>query len=183
MLRYRLSTERIDGAFTLKIVLDHVVVGDLGGQLFSGNGDAGKMVGQRAGGNTETFLHSGGSDAAEQGSVALRSHASDAFARDSVLVHIGGEELFRFGEPIAGGDAGNSLHALFDKLLLAGLQGEVALGKGNFLFARIAVFGNEVTGVAGEHVILDGTTGATSKFDYFTDVSKMILNRRFCLLK
>lgn len=73
-------------------------------------------------------------------------------------------------------------HAVFDQFLLAGLDGEVALGKGNCFLARVAVLGDQVAGVAGEHEIFDGAFGAAADLDDFRDVTKMILRvvaRRF----
>jgi hypothetical protein len=46
---------------------------------------------------------------------------------------------------------------VFDQFLLAGLCGEIALGKGDGLFAWIAILGNQVAGVTGEHEVVHGT--------------------------
>ena len=56
---------------------------------------------------------------------------------------------------VAGLKPAHELHPLFDQFLLAGLNGEVALGKGDRLLSRVAVLGDQVAGVAGEHEIFD----------------------------
>lgn len=43
---------------------------------------------------------------------------------------------------------------MVDDFKFPGLNGKAGLGKGNFLFARIAALGDEVAGVAGEHKVI-----------------------------
>ena len=66
---------------------------------------------------------------------------------------------------------------VLDEFRAAGLDGEVGLGEGDFLFSRISILGDEVAGVTGEHDVLDLTLGAGADFDHFPDVRKMVLNR------
>ena len=63
-----------------------------------------------------------------------------------------------------------------------GLNGKIALGKGDWFFARIAVLGDKVTSVAGEHEIINFAFAAFAEFDHFRDATKMI-SRAILLFK
>ena len=69
------------------------------------------------------------------------------------------------------------MHSILDHYLLTRLGGKVALGKSDGFLARIAVLGDEVTGVAGEHEVINRSFGAAAKFDHFRDATKMVRHR------
>ena len=46
-------------------------------------------------------------------------------------------------------------HALLNQFCLAGLHRKVSLGKRYFGFARVAVLRDEVSGIVGEHDVVD----------------------------
>ena len=64
---------------------------------------------------------------------------------------------------------------VFDQLLLSCLNGKIGLADGNHLFARVAVLGDEVAGIARELVVLDLALGALAGLDHFRGLTKMIL--------
>lgn len=115
--------------------------------------------------------------AAEERRIALGADASEAGIVDAAFVDVLGQYLFRFAQAVAGIEPGLQAHAILDQFLLAGLDGKVALGEGDGFLARIAVLGNQVAGVAGEHEIVDETLGAATKFDHFRDATKMVADR------
>jgi len=86
------------------------------------------------------------------------------------------EQLLGFGQFFAGVEALDLGEAKFDEFLPPGLEGEVSLAKRNLILRRVTVLGNEVTGVAGEHEILDFTLPTFAVADQFTDLSKLIGN-------
>ena len=109
--------------------------------------------------------------------VALAADQGEIFVAAGLLEDDSGELLFGGSELLAGLHALGLEQALFDQLRLAGLNGEVGLGKGNLLFPRVAILRNEVAGVAGEHDVVDLTAGAGADLDHFVDVNKMVGHR------
>ena len=65
-------------------------------------------------------------------------------------------------------------HPLLDQLLLSGLNCEVALGKCDGFFGWIAVLGNQLARIAGEHEVIDLPLSAFAERDHFREATKMI---------
>lgn len=62
------------------------------------------------------------------------------------------------------------------------LHGKVVLGKGYFWFAWVTVLSNQVTSVAGEHIIGNFTLCSFGKFYHFPGAGKMIRRVDSCIL-
>lgn len=73
-------------------------------------------------------------------------------------------------------------NSLLDDFSLARLNGKVRLRKGDLVFARIAILGDQIAGIAREHIILNGSLCSLSCCDHLSDVGKMILNCIACIL-
>ena len=67
-------------------------------------------------------------------------------------------------------------YSLLDDFQFPGLDGEVGLGKGDFLLVRVAVLGDEVAGVAGEHHTGYFPPAAGLKGDHFVGANEMVRN-------
>ena len=91
---------------------------------------------------------------AEECLVALAANEGEVLMAPSLLKDGLGQFLFGGGELLAGGDALGFKEALLDQLRAAGLDGEVSLGKVDLLLPGIAILGDEVAGVAGEHDVI-----------------------------
>jgi hypothetical protein len=88
--------------------------------------------------------------AAEERGVAPGADAAKAGIVHAALVDVLGQRLLGITQTLAGIQPGLQAHAVFDQLLLARLDGEVALREGDRFLARIAVLRDEVAGVAGQ---------------------------------
>ena len=64
---------------------------------------------------------------------------------------------------------------MIGKLLAAGLDGEILLRPGDFRLAGVAVLGDEVTGKAGELVVIHHLDGAFAPGDRFAGTGKVML--------
>ena len=110
---------------------------------------------------------------AEQGLIAFGSNHAEISVAAGLFVYHAGKLFFSAGKFRAGRYSLCFKNSLLDDFKFSGLNGKIGLGKGNFLFARVAVLGDEVAGVAGEHQIIYGTfplaTGAAG--DHFPDAS------------
>ena len=111
---------------------------------------------------------------AEECLVARAANEGEVLMAPGLLKDELGQFLFGGGELLAGGDAHGFKEALLDQLRAAGLDGEVSLGKGDLLLPGIAILGDKVAGVAGEHDVINLTPGARADFDHFVDVNKMV---------
>lgn len=153
-----------------------VVDGDLGGEVLGLENDGGGEVGERSVvGHAPLSLHALGA-LAEEGVVALAADEGKILIATGLLEDEVGEFLFRVREFPAGGDALCFEQALFDEFRPAGLDGEVGLGKGDLLLPGVAVLGDEVAGVTGEHDVVDLAFRSLGQLDQFVDVNKMIGN-------
>jgi hypothetical protein len=109
--------------------------------------------------------------------LALAADEGEVLVSAGLLEDERGEFLFRGGEFFfAGGNALGVEKPLLDQLCATGLDGEIGLGEGDFLLARIAILGDEIAGIAGEHEIVNFTLRALAELDHFVDVNKMIGN-------
>ena len=54
------------------------------------------------------------------------------------------------------------------------LHGEIILGKCHLRFSRVTVLGDEVTGIAGEHIIGNFAFRTGTEGNHFADFSKMV---------
>ena len=138
------------------------------------------IVGQEIGqgtriGNAELVFHVLRGPAAEEGRVAFAANPREALVVAETVEDDPRKLLLRPGEPPAGTDPFRLGQPLLDDLLLAGLDGEVGLGKGDLLLGRVAVLSDQVAGVAGEGDVLDLPLGAGTKIDHFADIGKMVL--------
>ena len=111
---------------------------------------------------------------AEERLISLAANEGEVLVAAGLLEDELGQFLFRGGELLAGGDALGFEQALLDQLGTAGLDGEVGLGKGDLLLPGVAILGDEVAGVAGEHDVINLTPGAGADFDHFVDVNTMV---------
>lgn len=107
----------------------------------------------------------------------IAEDTAEASIVDAAFVDVLGQRFFRFAQTFASVEPGLQAHAVFDQLLLAGLDGEVALCEGDGFLAWVAVLGDQVAGVAGEHEVVDGALGTATKFDHFRDATKMVADR------
>jgi hypothetical protein len=73
-----------------------------------------------------------------------------------------GKLFFSGSELFPGGDAFGIEQALLDQLGTAGLHREVGLRERYFLLFGVAVLGDEVAGLAGEHEVVHLTLAARS---------------------
>jgi len=111
---------------------------------------------------------------AEKGTVTLAPDDGEIFGAGGLLKNDLGEVLFRGGKFFPGGDALGFLQTLLDQFRSTGLDGKIRLGEGNFLLLRVAILGDEVAGIPGEHDVFDLALGARTDFDHFVDVNKMV---------
>jgi hypothetical protein len=151
-----------------------VVDSDLGGEVLGFENDRWRKVRERtAVWDLPVSFHGLGA-LAEECLVALAANEGEVLIAPGLLKDELGQFLFGGGELLAGGDALGFKEALLDQLRAAGLDGEVSLGKGDLLLPGIAIPGDEVAGVAGEHDVINLTPGARADFDHFVDVNKMV---------
>ena len=113
---------------------------------------------------------------AEEGLVALAADEGEGVVAAGLLVNDLGKFLLGGGEFVTRRDALGFQKALLDEFGPAGLNGEIGLGEGDFLLSGIAVLGDEVAGIAGEHEIVNLTLAAGAEINHFVDVNKMVLD-------
>jgi hypothetical protein len=104
--------------------------------------------------------------------VALAANEGEVLMAPSLLKDELGQFLFGDGELLAGGDALGFKEALLDQLRAAGLDGEVSLGKGDLLLPGIAILGDELAGVAGEHDVIVNHTEPNQTHSKSIDMEK-----------
>lgn len=102
--------------------------------------------------------------AAKQGPIALGTNTAKTGIIHAPLVDILQQRLFGLFQLLPRLHPGLQLHSIFDQLLFSHLQRKIALG-------------NQVTGVAGEHEIIDLMLPTLAESDQFRDATKMIRNR------
>jgi hypothetical protein len=150
------------------------VVRDFRGQVLGLDGHRRQDVGERSGFHSQSFFHFLGRFSAEQHPVSLASDPSYSLSVHSSLIGepleflLGGREFFPSVQPFVIEDF------LLDDFLFSGLDREIGLGKGDFLFSRVTVLGYEVAGVSGKMIIRNVLNGSFSSNYRFADVSKVI---------
>jgi hypothetical protein len=92
----------------------------------------------------------------------------------ATLENVVGECLFRCAQLLANFQAVQQAQALLDEFELARLNGKVALGEGNRLFARVAVLSDQIASIASEHEILNLALATLPVGDQFRDATKMM---------
>ena len=97
---------------------------------------------------------------AEEGLVALADDPAESGGVNAAFEQHTGERLLRQRQLSAGLHAFAFRDAPLDDLLPARLHREVVHREGDFRFARVAVLGDEVAGVAGQRDVLDAPGGA-----------------------
>lgn len=65
-------------------------------------------------------------------------------------------------------------NAFFNRFLLSSLNGKVALCNAISSFFRIAILGNQITGITSKHIILDRSLCTLAGGYRFCDLTKMI---------
>jgi len=167
-----------DGHFAKQIILPQVVVGNFRGQVLCGDGNGREEVCQWAFfRNTKPVFHDLGSVPTEKSGVTLGADPAKSLIIHSSFIDILGKLNFGIAQFLAGLQAFLQSDALLDNFLPPGLNGEIALGKGNRILAGVTVLSNEVTSVAGQHNILNRPFRAGSDPDHFVDVNKMVHDR------
>ena len=158
------------------LVFAGVVNGDFGGEIFRFEDDGGSEVGEGAiVGHAPLGFHGLGAFP-EEGLVAFAANEGEVLVAAGLLEDDLGEFLLGVAEFLAGGNAFGLEEALLDELGAAGLDREVGLSEGDLLLGGIAVLGDEVAPVAGEHDVGDLTLAAGAEFNHFVDVNKMVLD-------
>jgi len=66
---------------------------------------------------------------------------------------------------------------IFDDLLFSGLYREITLGKCDLFLAGIAILGDKITGIAGEHEIFGLPVSTFGNRYRFVGVNEMVRNR------
>jgi len=129
-----------DGGFGAQVALGDVEVGDLVGKVFGLDGDRGQEIGEGAAlGDAEFVFHRLRGAAAKEGEIALAADAGETFVVAQAVEDDAGELFFGAGKFLAGADALGLGQSLLNQLLLAGLDSEVSLGKGDGVLGRVAV--------------------------------------------
>ena len=86
--------------------------------------------------------------------------------------HFFGQSVF--GQQIRMLDAFIQTNSLFQQFLFARLNCEIPLSKCYLFLFGITILSNEITGVSGEHNILNNALSPFTQFDHFGGVNEMI---------
>lgn len=98
---------------------------------------------------------------AKQRVVAFAANERKVLAATSLLKDHVREFFFGLAEFAASVNAFHGKHALVDEFGTAGLHRQIDLGKRDFLLTWIAILGNQITGVARKHDVVNFTLPRT----------------------
>lgn len=113
---------------------------------------------------------------ANKSTISFETNSTKACIIHTTLRNVLRQSFFGFTKSATCLGALNQGNSFLNEFLPAGLQSKIALCKSNLFLFGVTILSNQVTGIAGQHIIIDLSEPTLDDFYHFRDLTKMIRN-------